>query len=892
LSIETRWAYYSKQYMRTEVQCKSSVWHPNALPRIGEDGGLCGRLAYMQAGGLSCRGQPSLMLGQPGHAAAMAYSRDGAGHWKMDKYSWITTAYWTQSFADELSTDDIPGAVKNREVPVDYLEAVAHAMNVGLDSWLDVRLALLLYNAVYTAEGDALLPPLVNLLLDTLQVNPHYMEAWDVIFTHISLTTISSDAIIARAFNIFRPVAGLYTKTFEKLLMSLATQYDCPVIAEGAQPSGPLEFLLSEIDAVVPSCDVPTRVAMKAAILPCLSTAYTGLGAVRGFEADLVRLAWNECDEYTNVVKFNLTSSSSPRTNFAKPDMPPEQEAFMRLMKTLFGGSMYSYGLAGTSSSDIAAIIEYLEELSYKLPLGFVGPMRDGCTDDLSQTMNFWGDWQRTGRVWERSAYSVLRQTLKRYYNLIGEQERATLFDYTTEQRRADPLALEAAGQLATPGDEMYSTFKSCAGLGRRRLEGAERLPAPREPRMKRRLADDVDADTLDNYKLDASSGGGGVQGAEGRLQDQTALTSEDYAVIGTSHSSLVINPEQLHSYANGLSPSPPKPPPSPVLAPPPSASPIVSPSPSPPTALPPPPTTPGSTVVHVVTQTYTLSSEAVANLDADTLAQNVAKAAGVDSSDVSLTLEVKTQLTLDADVASLDISALKESLAPVYGVEANALKLAASAGSAVLEVTITAPADASGSSIASAASTISAGALSDAIGVDTSISASAETSVVSTISVASADAAESMAATLAEATATPELASAALGVTVNSVTPATAQAIEVPSTDAGTVDAGAIVGGVIGGIALVIAVIGLIMWRKRSMMAQTKVGGKEADATKAAMAEAAKVAKAEVKAEAKAAKVEAKAIKAETKAATLRAKADELKQKGLVSPDEIVVAE
>ena len=45
-------------------------------------------------------------------------------------------------------------------------------MNIGLDSWLDVRLALLAFRNVYVDEGHGLLDRAATLLLSALEVCP------------------------------------------------------------------------------------------------------------------------------------------------------------------------------------------------------------------------------------------------------------------------------------------------------------------------------------------------------------------------------------------------------------------------------------------------------------------------------------------------------------------------------------------------------------------------------------------------------------------------------------------------------------------------------------------------------------------------------------------------
>ena len=54
---------YEKYTSTDPVLCRPSNFHPDALPRISEDGGQCGRLAIIQIGFDTCQGTPSSMVG-------------------------------------------------------------------------------------------------------------------------------------------------------------------------------------------------------------------------------------------------------------------------------------------------------------------------------------------------------------------------------------------------------------------------------------------------------------------------------------------------------------------------------------------------------------------------------------------------------------------------------------------------------------------------------------------------------------------------------------------------------------------------------------------------------------------------------------------------------------
>ena len=590
--IDTRWAYYSLQYTRTEVQCKASTWTPLALPRISEDGGLCGRLAYMHVGGLSCRGQPSVMLGQPKHAAAMSYEQRAGGSWQMAKSMWIAPAYFTVG-VPEASTDDVAGAVKTRQTSVDYLEANAHAMNVGLDSYLDVRLAMLLFRSIYLSNGTAVLDTAAELLLSALGVNPHVVEAWDLLATHISLTTITSDALIAKAQNIFKPVAALYPKTYEGLLAAVATAYECEEAASGGGGGGggPMAFLLGEIESVLSTCsaasNVAQRVKMKLAILPCIRTTYPGAigasnSAVQAFAAEMIQLAWNECEQ------LNMTSrQSSPPAGGA--DLPAQGIALVDLFGILFGplGDQFDYGLASPTidATAAASIITHLKALLDTFPVGRIGKMTVGCTEDIAQTSGFWGHWTSTGMIFEHSAHATLRSALHKYYSILGLSEDAAVLDSATQDRLKEPLSLEAAGQLVISGAADWQLFKGCAGLSsRRELQRAAELGASPEPppltgRARRLSATgEVSSEVLASMKLD-SEGGAGVEGASGRLT--TTMGSEDHAVLGSKVSSVWLNMERVEVITKFQpAPSAPPAPPQPPISPPSPQSPPLPPLP------------------------------------------------------------------------------------------------------------------------------------------------------------------------------------------------------------------------------------------------------------------------------------------------------------------------
>ena len=68
---------YGFEYELPEVKYKKSLWEPNTVVRIIEDGGVCGRMATACVIGEVLLGIPATTAGQPGHCALMEVGFDG-----------------------------------------------------------------------------------------------------------------------------------------------------------------------------------------------------------------------------------------------------------------------------------------------------------------------------------------------------------------------------------------------------------------------------------------------------------------------------------------------------------------------------------------------------------------------------------------------------------------------------------------------------------------------------------------------------------------------------------------------------------------------------------------------------------------------------------------------
>jgi len=67
---------YTKEYKKLHVAYKKSQWFRHSVPRIIEDGGVCGRKANLAIAKNLLIGSPTTTMGQPGHCAVFRYGYD------------------------------------------------------------------------------------------------------------------------------------------------------------------------------------------------------------------------------------------------------------------------------------------------------------------------------------------------------------------------------------------------------------------------------------------------------------------------------------------------------------------------------------------------------------------------------------------------------------------------------------------------------------------------------------------------------------------------------------------------------------------------------------------------------------------------------------------------
>ena len=296
---------YDFDYEHIQKQCKPSNWDPSSLPRIAEDGRVCGGLAYWATGIHTCLGRPATQVGQPGHGCHIYYDRDVQGKW-VHVISGSVYANWqyvtSQHVGNEMMTDEVSGVVKTREQGVEVSVHVTKALNIGMDSYIDTRLALILYRAVYMSEGSSQAYNLMNVLLSALENNPHNIEAWDLIIANIGTGVSQEDDIITKAYSLLRPWMSDYPQTFEAMLHAVSGRYTCDSTPVGLAFAN---FLEGEIEALVNaagrgSCDAYMRSTLRFSFMGCLGNLYdTTAKMYEWMNEDFFRLMRLECDPYS-----------------------------------------------------------------------------------------------------------------------------------------------------------------------------------------------------------------------------------------------------------------------------------------------------------------------------------------------------------------------------------------------------------------------------------------------------------------------------------------------------------------------------------------------------------------------------------------------------------------
>ena len=166
-------------YLETEaVRLRSlqpSPWHWDAWPDRIVHGGICPTMAGIAVDTHSALGEPSVGAGQPGHANLISfYGADGLWYAVVEQaFSGgpdVTIATWR--FRDSEKT---PARIFGGTAGAEYHLGLAQAMNAGLKSYIDTRIAVNLFHMLPESERKTIG---TRLLVKATQLNPFNPEPW------------------------------------------------------------------------------------------------------------------------------------------------------------------------------------------------------------------------------------------------------------------------------------------------------------------------------------------------------------------------------------------------------------------------------------------------------------------------------------------------------------------------------------------------------------------------------------------------------------------------------------------------------------------------------------------------------------------------------------------
>ena len=106
---------YRKNYWHPKKVCKASNWFVDSMPRILEDGRMCGGLSYFRAAKQTCAGKPSGQAVMPGHGAGIMFDRLPTGQFKHTIFASIYSndKYLTYVHSgNEMPTDEVTSIQK------------------------------------------------------------------------------------------------------------------------------------------------------------------------------------------------------------------------------------------------------------------------------------------------------------------------------------------------------------------------------------------------------------------------------------------------------------------------------------------------------------------------------------------------------------------------------------------------------------------------------------------------------------------------------------------------------------------------------------------------------------------------------------------------------------
>ncbi|NQZ59527.1 MAG: hypothetical protein HRT88_18915, partial [Lentisphaeraceae bacterium] len=165
---------YNVGEKKSILTLEESKWHWASWPSLIKVGGRCGTMSTVAMGCLTALGRPTLKAFQPGHSCLVTYNVTSNGKFT-SSVSQGVTAGPDGTGAPWLFRDGSTWDCNNAGAKAVHHFGLALAMNSGLDSYMDSRIALHIYKTLpaelKTSHG-------IPLLISCLAKNLYNTELW------------------------------------------------------------------------------------------------------------------------------------------------------------------------------------------------------------------------------------------------------------------------------------------------------------------------------------------------------------------------------------------------------------------------------------------------------------------------------------------------------------------------------------------------------------------------------------------------------------------------------------------------------------------------------------------------------------------------------------------
>ena len=306
---------YTWDYGKTSVGCKESDWNICSVPRIIEDGGVCGRQSTLGRVTNHCLGIPADGIKQPGHAAGFNYIKTGT---KYEFKLFQSIKNMMNTYAVWYLTDD---AMKDKpKINAEFHKGLANAMNHGYEYYRNGRIALLLYSRIYniTMRHESR-----DILVEALENNPHMMDIWMKIIHDVTGSNVfpqEGQTVFQRLphkclqhltdsqWNRLSVLFNKYIKSYMQMYLEVLFRLIAPPSCCSEQNPKYLDFLSAELNRGETK-DTVTNDYLFDAYLLCAAKS-------------------SEITEFVNMIQKRMIYNTSA-------NMIPELETFTEILRTL-----------------------------------------------------------------------------------------------------------------------------------------------------------------------------------------------------------------------------------------------------------------------------------------------------------------------------------------------------------------------------------------------------------------------------------------------------------------------------------------------------------------------------------------------------------------------------